>query len=160
MTARSEMRLAGGGTELVLAIEGYQFPEIENEKWDSNWLNVKVDVTHEGASWTRVDPGLLTWEVEALASWLLAIAESAPLKTLEARFVEPFLHFQFVPEAQVLRAKAGYGRLCMDVPVEGEVLRACAAALRSQLRQFPRRAWPSTATADPDAPSGTGGRAC
>lgn len=142
MTARSEMRLAGGGAELVLAIEGYQFPEIENEKWDSNWLNVRVDVTHEGGSWTRVDPGLLTWEVEALASWLLAIAESAPMKALEMRFVESFLHFQFVPETRVLRAKAGYGRLCMDVPVEAEVLMACAAALRAQMRQYPRRAVP------------------
>lgn len=41
------MRLKGeDGTSFELKIEGYQFPEIQDDRWDSNWLVVSGRVAH------------------------------------------------------------------------------------------------------------------
>ncbi len=65
------MKLAASNkSALTLKIIGYEFPEIEGHRYDSNWLIVEVTVTHPEGSWTASDPSLLTFEVTRLADWL------------------------------------------------------------------------------------------
>ena len=65
------------GTSLSLTISGYQFPEIENDSHDSNWLNITGKVEHPRGSWTFVDPCMLTYELEGLSDWLESVAENS-----------------------------------------------------------------------------------
>ena len=48
---------------------GYQFPELEDVEYDSNWLNVKIAVSHQRGKWSTIDPALLTYEVQWLIDW-------------------------------------------------------------------------------------------
>lgn len=131
--------LTDGSTTLRLTIEGYQFPEIVNDKWDSNWLMVRVDVEGPAETWTQSDPGLLTWEVEGLADWLDSVAETTEPVADELVFLEPFLWFELLRDERRILVSAGYDRVCMRVPLEPHELRRCAESLRDQLGRFPRR---------------------
>ena len=50
-----------------MSLVGYQFPDLEDDEYDSNWLNVKIEVSNERGKWSAIDPALLTYEVE----WLI-----------------------------------------------------------------------------------------
>ncbi|WP_420878293.1 WapI family immunity protein [Sphingobium yanoikuyae] len=42
--------------ELRLEVEGYQFPDVPNDEWDSNWLVITGDAVLDGRSWRFRDP--------------------------------------------------------------------------------------------------------
>lgn len=70
------MLLVGkNGNRFELTITGYQFPETVDDEWDSNWLNIRIDVKSDWGTWHATDPSLLTDDVEGLAGWLEAVAE-------------------------------------------------------------------------------------
>src|SRR3954452_11841563 len=71
-----DMQLASrDGHSLDLKILGYQFPHLETQQYDSNWLIVSGNVTGPIGSWQFSDPFLLTYEAERLASWMDAVAD-------------------------------------------------------------------------------------
>ena len=39
-----------------MSLVGYHFPELENVEDDSNWLNVKIQVSHQRRNWSTIDP--------------------------------------------------------------------------------------------------------
>jgi hypothetical protein len=85
------MRLVGAnGDQVELDIAGYQFPDIADEQWDSNWLNITTTATVDHRS---CDPSLLTMEVEELARWLESVADGKEVDR-ELEFMEPNLAFQ------------------------------------------------------------------
>lgn len=83
------------GEEFSLRIIDYEFPDIKNDEWDSNWLLIETKVTLDGESWLMTDPCLLTWEVMWLANWLKAISHE-DLAIEEVGFLEPNLYCKLV----------------------------------------------------------------
>lgn len=84
------MRLFGkSGLGFELSILGYQFPHLMIEEYDSNWLNIRVDVVHPGVSWNATDAAMLTeagrplggsgWLWMLRPSWALAVSLEGPI---------------------------------------------------------------------------------
>lgn len=137
-----------------MEILGYQFPRLENEPYDSDWLNITIRVKHPRGSWTATDPSLLTYEVERLADWLEAIADGQRVDS-DTGFLEPNLNFElrendgtkklrvyFELESRPSWAAtdgAGMEDLWVEFSVRPEILRSAAKSLRSQLEKFPTR---------------------
>jgi len=110
------------GMAFELEIVGYQFPHMETEEYDSNWLMIRIDVSHPKGGWASTDPSLLTYEVADLAEWLEAVYNGESVDP-EMVIIEPNLEFQLV------------------VTENGENKLAVASRqLREQLQQFPQRA--------------------
>ena len=80
------------GWYLALTIAGYQFPHLASEDYDSNWLNVAIDVKHPRGRWSAVDAAFLTYEVASLAQWMSDIASGRRQEHFK-RFLEPCLSF-------------------------------------------------------------------
>lgn len=76
-----------------LTLEGYQFPSLKDVPYDSNWLNVRIDVHHPDGHYTRLDPALLTYEVQRLAKWFRELATGGE-RSID--FLEPCLQFEVV----------------------------------------------------------------
>jgi hypothetical protein len=90
------MKLASKNRQLFeMRILRYQFPHLETEEHDSNWLIIAGDVIHPKGSWHFCDPCLLTYEAGRLASWMDSVAEGEPPSTF-CGFIEPTLGFQVV----------------------------------------------------------------
>lgn len=60
-----------------LTVLGYQFPEITDVAWDSDWLFLRFWLQWGEHRWERIDPVLTTFELERLALWLLEVAQHA-----------------------------------------------------------------------------------
>ena len=153
----AEMKLASSdGQTFEMRILGYQFPHLETELYDSNWLIIAGEVMHPKGSWQFNDPCLLTYEAERLASWIDLVAEGEPPPT-SCGFVEPNLEFRAVGSVQqpVLRAyfrlearpkwaprkRARDGdELWVEFPLGELDLRSIARQWREELRSYPQRA--------------------
>jgi hypothetical protein len=139
------MQLCNGPSRVQLKLVGYQYPQIRNERYDSNWLLVEGHIKHERREWRFRDPCLLTWKVAELASWLEALSSGAIADT-EVSFIEPNISFA-APARGVLRVSFALealppgvdGSFSLSLSIDGEVLRKAAQDLRLQLDQFPER---------------------
>lgn len=137
-----------------LTIVEYQFPRITNDAYDSNWLQVRVDVMTPYGAWSASAPCLLTYEAFRIVEWLGAVTATTATKLT---FMEPELVFalaQNTLQQPTLRIYFAYGLLppwafaefggLEDVYVEfalDEVdIEAAAAQLRTQLQAYPQRA--------------------
>ena len=78
---------------LLLWIDGYEFPHIENEPYDSNWLNIGIEVQLKQGNWTKIFPCALTTELEQLVQWFIDIGAEKN-KTDYFGFIEPNLSFE------------------------------------------------------------------
>lgn len=82
-------------TELKLNVVGYQFPHLEKEWNDGNWLNIDVQVKHPKGNWQKTDPCLETFELEMLIEWFEKIAKGKEVEK-HLYFIEPCLSFEFL----------------------------------------------------------------
>jgi len=146
---------AQNGHRLELELLGYQFPTIEDDESDSNWLNIRVSATNDQGSWTATDPSLGTVEVAQLADWLKAIADGDEAAR-ELDFIEPNLAFELAETNESVRLRAWFELelrprwspadevpardLCVDLELSRDDLRAAAESLRDELGRFPPRA--------------------
>lgn len=64
------MVLQDGRVSLQLDITNYQFPYVDNESWDSDWLAIRLYLPYGDHTWTHEDPALTTFEVQGLIDWL------------------------------------------------------------------------------------------
>jgi hypothetical protein len=78
---------------LELKITNYQFPENNDGDWDSNWLNIYINVVSKFGNWQTIDPSLLTWELQRLINWFMDLSENKKSLESEEDFVEPNLKF-------------------------------------------------------------------
>ena len=132
---------------------GYEFPELENVQYDSNWLNVKISVSQQAGKWSVIDTALLTYEVQSLIDWLRAVS-ARKYDDRELDFLEPCLSFQLSPaegDPDKLVIKLSYGfrpRWVSEVLYEEyEIvfslksidLMYAAESLENQLRRYPQR---------------------
>jgi hypothetical protein len=133
-----------------MSISGYQFPDIENDKWESNWLIIEGHANLNGRQWTFSDPCMLTSEALYFAGWLERAAAGEPDRE-EVDFCEPNLQFS-VRKDNTLRISfthesippwGEYGlkwnKYGFNVPI-GPALVVAATRLRQQLAHFPIRA--------------------
>lgn len=140
----------GPNGSLRIAVERYQFPDITDDEWDSNWLVVAGEADLKGKSWSFRDPCLTTFEVERLAYWLDGVAAREPVGSI-CGFTEPNLEFECVSDKSVrisfwlealppwARHDSDLGDVGFYVPIDG-TLSATAACLRRMLSRFPIRA--------------------
>lgn len=146
--------IASTGTAFELKILGYEFPDLETELYDSNWLVIQVHVSHPRGVWTATHPCLLTYEVAQLADWLEQVGAGQKVRA-QIYFIEPNLEFQLVNAGgkdEALRIYLGAelrpSWMESDIVCEHEVqfltsevdLVAAAEELRKQLQCFPQRA--------------------
>jgi hypothetical protein len=136
----------------------YQFAQADN-KWDANWLIVRMTVADGPRQWSAIEPAFLTWELARLVEWFRKLADAEPDAHGNFDAIEPNLHFEamgcgdaahvralfsheFHPEWQSWR---GSGRRydLRDVGVEFEpgaaALRRFADELEQELMLFPER---------------------
>ena len=147
------MELKVNNTSFMMALVGYQFPALEDDEDDSNWLNVKIAVSHQGGKWSTVDPALLTYEVQWLIDWLRAVS-ARNYDNRHQVFTEPCLSFHLSPaEGQPDELIIGLSYefrppwASKDLNEEYEIvfsltsvdLMGAAQSLEHQLRRSPRR---------------------
>lgn len=141
--------LAGEESSLRLRVVGYQFPDITDDEWDSNWLVVDGVVVLEGRQWRFQDPCLTTFEAIRLADWLDACANGSA-KDSYCDFTEPNLQFELIdPETLrvsfALESAPPWSERGDDWTEHGfklgvgHILAQAATDLRNQLQRFPVR---------------------
>lgn len=152
------MKLSGReGNELELRLVGYQFPDVTQDPWDSNWLLVALRVVTSHGTWEVVDPCLTTWEAKHLVRWLVNAAARDPAAA-DMTLTEPNLsitaHAQEGEAQRVLVSACfdlelrppwpgspagGAGSLCVELDVARPELARAAASLLGDLVMFPQR---------------------
>ena len=140
-------------TGFELDIVGYQFPELETEEYDSNWLLIRIIVKHPEGEWQSIAPSLLTYEAKELALWLEKIGKKEPVEE-EIAFIEPNLSFKSVKNGTYIRiyfelesrpswAACNWANkmdLWLDVETKNNNLVEAAGNLNGQLLRYPQRA--------------------
>ena len=147
------MKLVGrDGISLELSVAGYQFADITDDRWDSNWLMVAGTINHPQGSWTFTDPCLTAFELDELAAWIGDIAAGRAAHGFH-EFIEPNLRFYHRREPEpTIGVHIGYesappwlvgdARMhgaVVELPIAMNDLETAAAALRSFVRRFPVR---------------------
>jgi len=75
-------------------ITKYQFPEITNCEYDSNWLLIYLNVKSDCGNWETVDPSLLTRDVKNIIEWFEKLSSDIQTDTDSLVFLEPNLEFE------------------------------------------------------------------
>jgi hypothetical protein len=141
------------GNALELIILRYEFSDVQEDRWDSNWLVVSGTVATNGQSWHFSDPAVTTFELAELAGWLRAVALGENTFD-EFEFTEPnlafFLSAQPVPTLRVRFAHESappwitdqaerIAGVFVDFPLAHVDVAAAADELRDALNDFPIR---------------------
>jgi hypothetical protein len=157
-----------GQQRLELAIVGYEFPDVEGEKHDSDWLRIRADVRIGDLAWSAEHPSLRTHEVNWLVDWLEALGSGCG-KYLTRDFLAQSLTFRADPLPDGLTRLQVYfgtrmypypGRrhppawdedndVYVEIALTSQQLHAAARDLRAELSRYPAR------TPSPDYPSPT-----
>jgi hypothetical protein len=141
------------GTSFELVVLRYEFPDVTEDRWDSNWLVVSGKVTTDGQSWRFTDPCVTTFELSELADWLDNLAGTAA-EPSDCAFTEPNLTFSYSPapiprivvrfahESAPPWLNEGDARLAgmtIDFPLAALDVAAVAQDLRNILLEYPIR---------------------
>ena len=149
------MRLRGAeDTEFEMKVTGYQFSHLKQEPYDSDWLNIHVDVAHPRGDWSKTDACLLTFELSQLIDWLRSIADECP-EHAQIDFMEPelwfewfggdrnalriYLHYSLRPSWSPYHGKNEEEELFVEFEVMPKDLRSFADYLSKELQRFPVR---------------------
>jgi hypothetical protein len=54
---------SSNGNSFQLRIIGYEFPDIKDDYYDSNWLMIQIDVISSEITWRATFPSIITFEV-------------------------------------------------------------------------------------------------
>ena len=153
-----ELRFSNKAGEFFqLRIHGYEFPDEEEDKWDSNWLEIEISAKHKDGEWTVIHPCLRTNEVEKLARWLISLDQTQDRPEPLLDFMEPNLVFNLVdtpngpairvyfelevrpPWSPAISPQKAMADLWIDFPLEDVDLKSAVRSLREQLVQYPER---------------------
>ncbi len=144
------MEFISGEKSFELFIDGYEFPHLDNEPDDSDWLMVGLKVSSPKGNWSVSDPSLQTNEVESLASWLEKVSLNKNRKK-EISFIEPVLGFSILENNQgiYLEINLSYEALppwesmpntfSLTFPLADLDLMSAANDLQKQLEKYPQR---------------------
>lgn len=145
------------GESLELRVLGYEYPDVKDDKWDSNWLNIEITVNHKNGTWVTTDPCLLTFEISKIADWFEQLYISTDQVKPKLEFVEPNLVFNLItvgnkfviriyfelevrpPWRPAKTMKKPMKDLWVDFPLDEIDLSKAMHSLRLQLDRFPER---------------------
>ncbi|MEU2981621.1 WapI family immunity protein [Streptomyces hirsutus] len=71
------MLLSDHASSVELLPLSYQFPVVQGDSYDDNWLVISGTVVTPEGSWSFTDPCLLTQEARQVSAWLRAVASGA-----------------------------------------------------------------------------------
>ncbi|MBP1840789.1 WapI family immunity protein [Formosa algae] len=133
-------------------ILNYQFPEVQNCVYDSNWLQIYLQVKSDCGEWESTDPSLLVSEVKACISWFTHLANNQTVSH-SLSFLEPNLEFILLKNESELKTvrivfslesrpkdtdnTKSYVVDCEWTPAE---LHTIVSQLQLELANFPERA--------------------
>jgi hypothetical protein len=136
-----------------LKITNYQFPEITDGDWDSNWLNVYLNVKSNVGNWQTIDPSLTTWDVQRLIKWFDNLSNNLEPDYTDICFLEPNLSFELMnsydSETKTIRAKFDLEsrpksaiddkEYFVDFIADNNELKRIGAELKKELEKYPER---------------------
>jgi hypothetical protein len=147
------MRITGqSGDEFLLVIVRYQFPDVHEDRWDSNWLIVNGTVAVAGEKWVFTEPCVTTFELADLADWLDQLASNGSQPSA-FEFTEPNLKFTYVPWPRrtvqltlahesapaSLSEVARRSGITVEFPLSVQQTATFAAEIRQALHEYPIR---------------------
>jgi len=98
------MILKGVNNQTVeLKIINYQFPEITNCKYDSNWLLVDLKVNSGCGNWQTLDPSLLVQDIKNIIQWFEKLLNNIDINGDSLAFIEPNLEFKLIKQESFLK---------------------------------------------------------
>lgn len=83
-----------------LRIINYQFPEITNCEYDSNWLLMFLKVESRDGNWEIVDPFLLVRELKTMIDWFEKLSHDVETDSSSLMFIEPNLEFKLIKKTK------------------------------------------------------------
>src|SRR5690606_16678538 len=134
-------------------IINYQFPEITDCEYDSNWLLVYLKVKSDCGNWQTVDPSLLVRELKDIIEWFEKLSNDVETDSNSLVFMEPNLEFELIKNQSDLKTvriifdlesrpqnandeKEYY----VDCEMNNAELKKVAIELTKELESFPERA--------------------
>jgi len=143
---------SASGDEFQLLIVRYQYPDVHEDRWDSNWLIVNGSVSAGGEKWRFTDPCVTTFELADLADWLEELATDGS-QASAFEFTEPNLKFTYTPWPQravqltfahesapstrsEVERRTG---VTVEFPLSGSQAAALATEIRQALTDYPIR---------------------
>ena len=75
-------------------VTNYQFPEIADCEYDSNWLLVYLKVKSDCGNWETVDPSLLVRDLKDIIEWFEQLSNDIETNSDFLSFIEPNLEFR------------------------------------------------------------------
>ena len=102
------MRLHTSANALDLVVVRYEYTDLSEDRWDSNWLVVNGTASIGGETWRFTDPCVTTFELADLADWLDDVARNASAAPA-FELTEPLISFAYILEpAPALVVRLGY----------------------------------------------------
>jgi len=77
-----------------IKITNYQYPGNNEGDWDSNWLNIFLNVISNIGNWQTVEASLTTWEVQILINWFYTLSNDKKPEHLDLSFTDSNLSFE------------------------------------------------------------------
>lgn len=81
----------------------YQFPEITDCEYDSNWLLIYLKVNSHCGDWESVDASLLVSELMDLTEWFENLVNNKEMISNSLSFIEPNLRFELIENSKDLK---------------------------------------------------------
>jgi hypothetical protein len=143
---------SASGDEFQLVIVRYQFPDVHEDRWDSNWLVVNGTVAAGGETWIFTEPCVTTFELADLADWLDGLAANGGQPSA-FEFTEPNLKFAYVPwprravqltlahesAPESLTDDQRRAGVTLEFPLSAQQTATFAAEIRQALTDYPIR---------------------
>jgi len=148
------MKFHGTDNQIVeLIIENYQFPEIEDGDWDSNWLNIFLRVESKLGKWQTFDPSLTTWEFQEIIDWFEDLSKNQKPKFSLLTFTEPNLTFELLNHpAEIIKSirinfelelkpKSAIDekKYFVDILADNETINQIIKGLKEEINDYPER---------------------
>lgn len=130
-----------------LEIEGYEVGNAPADKYDANWISIRVSVQSRQGNWSKIAPVLLTWEIEDLIEWCRGGYELEPLLQFVEQSIEFYaaavdselIHFKVTLAGKLLPEWQDQYSINLDLFLRRQELRRFASELESELSHFPYR---------------------
>jgi hypothetical protein len=142
---------SAAGDEFQLVIVRYQFPDVHEDRWESNWLIVNGTVAAAGEKWVFTEPCVTTFELADLADWLDELVTNGT-EPSAFEFTEPNLKFTYVPSRRAVQLTLAHesaptsmselerrAGVTVEFPLSGQQTETFAAEIRQALREYPIR---------------------
>jgi hypothetical protein len=149
------------GSFFSLDIVGYQFPDHQDDYWDSNWLMMQIQVQFSEHFWSVKDPCLTTFEIQKLIEWLHQLSNNVTDND-SLGFTEPYVQFEWTIDHNRARSlRVNYRQppkrgihswedtISIDFLSSQIPFAEIIEDLQNQLAKFPQRAFRIGATKHP-----------